>query len=98
MLPSPTPPPVVERKRYECPALPKGWIREELIRRTGLSAGKADVVYYAPNGKKIKSKPQLSRLLGDTFDLSGFDFQTGKVNSLLLRNKNRKPKVQIDYR
>ena len=36
----------VERKRFECHALPKGWIREEVVRRTGLSAGKVDVCYY----------------------------------------------------
>ncbi len=62
---------IIERKKYECLSLPKGWIREEIIRKTGLSAGKADVIYYSPNGKKFKSKPQLSRYLGDSFDLSG---------------------------
>lgn len=95
MLPSP---PIVERVKFPCPALPKGWIREEIIRKTGLSAGKVDVVYYSPNQKKFKSKPQLSRYLGDSFDLAGFDFQTGKVNSLLIKNRNRKPKVPIDYK
>jgi len=90
-------PQLLERKKYEVAALPKGWVREEIIRRTGLSAGKADVVYYSPNGKKFKTKPQLSRYLGDSFDLSGFDFQTGKVNSLLIKNKNKKPKAPIDY-
>jgi len=89
--------PIVEKKKFECPCLPKGWIREEIIRKTGLSAGKIDVVYYSPNGKKFKTKPQLSRYLGDSFDLSGFDFQTGKVNNLLIKNKNKKPKAQIDY-
>nr|CAG4638663.1 EOG090X0BDJ [Cyclestheria hislopi] len=85
----------VERKRYECNALPKGWQREEVIRRTGLSAGKVDVFYYSPNGKKFRSKPQLVRYLGDSVDLATFDFRTGKVNSILLR-KNRK-KTQPDY-
>jgi len=90
---------IVERKKSDCPALPKGWTREEQVRKTGLSAGmKADVVYYSPNGKKFKTKPQLSRYLGDSFDLSGFDFQSGKINNLLIRNKNKKPKTpQIDY-
>lgn len=85
----------VERKRFECHALPKGWIREEVVRRTGLSAGKVDVCYYSPSGKKFRSKPQLVRHMGTAIDLTTFDFRTGKVNSALLR-KNRK-KIQSDY-
>nr|CAG4644215.1 EOG090X0BDJ [Lepidurus arcticus] len=89
--------PLFERKRYECPALPKGWQREELVRKSGLSAGRIDVFYYSPNGKKFRTKPQLARYLGDTIDLATFDFRTGKVNSGLLR-KNRKQKgSQYDY-
>lgn len=36
----------IERKRSDCSALPKGWQREEVTRKTGLSAGKVDVFYY----------------------------------------------------
>ncbi|KAK1342940.1 hypothetical protein QTO34_015708 [Cnephaeus nilssonii] len=36
----------MERKRWECPALPQGWEREEVPRRSGLSAGHRDVFYY----------------------------------------------------
>ncbi|KAH9370371.1 hypothetical protein HPB48_006711 [Haemaphysalis longicornis] len=81
----------------ECPALPKGWRREEVIRRTGLSAGKVDVYYYSPGGKKFRSKPQLARFLGDAIDLSTFDFRTGKINSLLLRKSRRQRGTQFDY-
>ena len=35
-----------ERKRYECSFLPHGWKREELCRKSGISAGKIDVLYY----------------------------------------------------
>lgn len=107
-----------DRKRFECNALPKGWTREEVVRRTGLSAGTKDIFYYryslvdfdccrftdnnwfvsfpfySPNGKKFRSKPQLVRYLGDTVDLTTFDFKTGKINAILLR-KNRK-KAQPD--
>ncbi|XP_037949797.1 methyl-CpG-binding domain protein 2 isoform X1 [Teleopsis dalmanni] len=69
----------IERKRVECNSLPKGWQREEIIRKSGISAGKMDVCYYSPTGRKIESKPQLARQLGDAFDLSTFDFQTGKI-------------------
>lgn len=36
----------IERKKSDCSALPKGWQREEVLRKTGLSAGKVDVYYY----------------------------------------------------
>jgi hypothetical protein len=87
---------ILERKKYECTALPKGWVREEVVRKTGLSAGKIDVCYYSPGGKKFRSKPQLARYLGESVDLSTFDFRTGKVNNLLLR-KNKKQRTQFDY-
>ncbi|XP_053669149.1 methyl-CpG-binding domain protein 3 [Anopheles marshallii] len=69
----------IERKRNDCVALPKGWQREEVLRKTGLSAGKVDVYYYSPSGKRIESKPQLARALGDTIDLSTFDYQAGRI-------------------
>uniref|UniRef100_A0A1A9WDE4 MBD domain-containing protein n=1 Tax=Glossina brevipalpis TaxID=37001 RepID=A0A1A9WDE4_9MUSC len=68
----------IERKRVDCNALPKGWQREEVLRKSGISAGKVDVYYYSPTGKRIDTKPQLSRHLGDAIDISSFDFQKGK--------------------
>ncbi|KAI1301177.1 Methyl-CpG-binding domain protein 2 [Halotydeus destructor] len=79
-------------------ALPKGWKREENVRRSGLSAGKIDVCYYSPNGIKFKTKPQLARYLGDMVDLSSFDFRTGKINATLLRSKAKKYKSGHDFR
>uniref|UniRef100_A0A8B9HFN6 Methyl-CpG binding domain protein 2 n=1 Tax=Astyanax mexicanus TaxID=7994 RepID=A0A8B9HFN6_ASTMX len=80
----------MERKRVDCPALPPGWKKEEVIRKSGLSAGKSDVYYYSPTGKKFRSKPQLSRYLGNTVDLGCFDFRTGKMMpSKLQKNKQR---------
>ncbi|XP_026781053.1 methyl-CpG-binding domain protein 3a isoform X1 [Pangasianodon hypophthalmus] len=78
----------MERKRWECSALPNGWKREEVTRKSGLSAGKSDVYYFSPTGKKFRSKPQLARYLGNSMDLSSFDFRTGKMIMSKL-NKNR---------
>ncbi|XP_050085597.1 uncharacterized protein LOC126571276 [Anopheles aquasalis] len=33
----------------------------------------------SPTGKKIESKPQLARALGDTIDLSTFDYPAGRI-------------------
>ena len=35
-----------EKQRFECPNLPKGWMREIVMRKSGLSAGRSDVYYY----------------------------------------------------
>ncbi|XP_065518783.1 methyl-CpG-binding domain protein 2-like [Lathamus discolor] len=84
--------------RMECPALPPGWKKEEVIRKSGLSAGKSDVYYFSPSGKKFRSKPQLARFLGNAVDLSSFDFRTGKMmpgkaqkNKQRLRNEALNP-------
>lgn len=42
----------------------------------------------SPTGKKFRSKPQLARYLGNSMDLSTFDFRTGKMLISKL-NKNR---------
>ncbi|XP_063232688.1 methyl-CpG-binding domain protein 3 isoform X2 [Bacillus rossius redtenbacheri] len=86
-----------EKRKFECTALPKGWQREEVPRKTGLSAGKIDVYYYSPDGKKFRSKPQLARYLGNTLDLATFDFRSGKVNSLLMRKNKKQRGTQFDY-
>ncbi|XP_054982691.1 methyl-CpG-binding domain protein 3 isoform X1 [Sorex araneus] len=83
----------MERKRWECPALPQGWEREEVPRRSGLSAGHRDVFYYSPSGKKFRSKPQLARYLGGSMDLSTFDFRTGKM----LMSKVNKSRQRVRY-
>lgn len=38
----------IEKTKYECAALPKRWQpREDVLRKTGLSVGKVDVMYYS---------------------------------------------------
>ncbi|XP_043213517.1 methyl-CpG-binding domain protein 2-like isoform X2 [Amphibalanus amphitrite] len=85
-----------ERKRYECSFLPHGWKREELCRKSGISAGKIDVLYYSPSGKKYRSKPELARALGNAVDLTYFDFQTGKMSSAK-KDLRMKKTAQVDY-
>jgi len=50
------------------------------------AATQPEVVYYSPKGNRVRSKAEMARLLGDQYDLTAFDFQTGKINPLLLRS------------
>ncbi|KAM9664578.1 sp110 nuclear body protein isoform 1-T1 [Trichechus inunguis] len=68
-------------KRMDCAALPPGWKREEVIRKSGRSAGKSDIYYFSPSGEKFRSKLQLARYLRNTVDLSNFNFRTGKMDA-----------------
>jgi len=77
--------------RSEAPALPKGWIREEVPRSAGGISGsqKSDIYYISPRGKKIRSKPELMKILGEHYDLSTFDYRTGKMNSDLAKTNGK---------
>jgi len=66
-------------RRSAAIGLPNGWVREVVERRNGLSAGKSDVYYFSPQGKKFRSKPELVRHFKNTFDLSMFDYRSGKM-------------------
>ena len=37
--------------------------------------GGVDVVYYSPRGHRVRTKAEMSKLLGDQYDLTPFDFQ-----------------------
>ena len=77
----------IKKSRSECATLPRGWIREEVSRRSGLSVGRTDVYYYSPSGKKFRSKQELIKQLGDQLDLSTFDYSSGKLNASLIRTR-----------
>ena len=44
---------------------------------------KADVYYISPSGKRIRSKPELLKILGEHYDLATFDYHSGKINPAL---------------
>lgn len=81
---------MMDKIRTSVTALPKGWVREVVIRKSGASAGKSDVYYYSPDGKKCRSKPQMAQYLPDDFDLENFDFRVGKYVDNGRRVKKRK--------
>uniref|UniRef100_G1PEY9 Methyl-CpG binding domain protein 2 n=1 Tax=Myotis lucifugus TaxID=59463 RepID=G1PEY9_MYOLU len=64
--------------------------KEILFKKSCLAQITKDNYDYSPSGKKFRSKPQLARYLGNTVDLSSFDFRTGKMMpSKLQKNKQR---------
>ena len=52
---------------------------------------------YSPSGERYRSKPQLVRALGDNFDLSCFDFRTGKILQSAIRKSKRHRAGSYDY-
>ena len=81
-------------ERSACLALGPGWIREVVFRSTCSASGqKYDVYYRGPIGKRVRSKPELVRLVGDSVDLTMFEYCTGTINPNLAQNK--KPKNVI---
>merc|ERR1712150_144514 len=79
-----------DKVRTSVTNLPKGWVREVVVRKNGASAGKSDIYYYSPGGKKCRSKPQMAQYLPDEFDLENFDFRDGKNVDTSKRVKKRK--------
>jgi len=80
----PQPPPLPQ-------PLPKGWKREEVVRKKGLGAGVVDIVYYenAAPEKKFRSKLQLQRHFGEKHDMSLLDFRTGKLAQHVYKKHRR---------
>lgn len=55
------------------------------------------VLFFSPDAKKVRSKPQLARELGDGFDLSAFDFRTGRMIHSALRKSKRQKGSPYDF-
>ena len=52
---------------------------------------------YSPNGMKCRSKPELARILGKNFDLSSFDYRSGRVLQSAIRKSKRLKGSSYDY-
>ncbi|XP_062975629.1 methyl-CpG-binding domain protein 1-like [Elgaria multicarinata webbii] len=61
----------------DCPSLGPGWQRREVLRKNGTRPGQSDTYYISPRGEKIRSRVELTRLLGCSRDLTDFDFKKG---------------------
>jgi len=66
-------------QRVECEGLPKGWLFESVVRKSGQSAGKSDAYYFSPSGQKCRTKAQIAQLLPEGYCMDNLDFKTGKL-------------------
>ncbi|XP_071981193.1 uncharacterized protein [Engystomops pustulosus] len=71
----------------EWPILGPGWKRRTVTRKSGASTGQSDTYYQSPTGQRFRSRNELSKFLGDSVDLSCFDFKSGTI----LPEDKRKP-------
>ncbi|CAI9580676.1 unnamed protein product [Staurois parvus] len=74
------------------PLLGPGWKRRTAVRKSGQSCGHSDTYYQSPTGQRFRSKPELSKFLGESVDLSCFNFKHGTLIPLEKRKKNKKKK------
>ncbi|XP_069799442.1 methyl-CpG-binding domain protein 1-like isoform X2 [Dendropsophus ebraccatus] len=79
------------------PILGPGWKRRTAVRKSGASSGQSDTYYQSPTGVRFRSRNELAKYLGDSVDLSWFDFKRGVVlpsdKRKPLRNSRRSPKT-----
>ncbi|XP_063792178.1 methyl-CpG-binding domain protein 1 isoform X2 [Pseudophryne corroboree] len=73
------------------PILGPGWMRRTVTRKSGASCGQSDTYYQSPTGKRFRSKTEMWKFLGDSVDLSMFDFKNGTVIPLEKRRTPKKP-------
>ena len=73
---------------------------ESVMFTTSRPMGKRSVwtvlTYLRRCDNQVRSKPELIKLLGDTVDLSTFDYSTGTMNSTLIKPRGRMPKTAKD--
>lgn len=51
---------------------------------------------FRPDGSKFRTKAQMARFLGESVDLTSFDYRTGEINSLLLRKGKRQKNSSLE--
>ena len=67
-----------------------------VLRSTKWKKGNSKSSPFNSMNVQVRSKPELIKLLGDTVDLSTFDYSTGTMNSTLIKPRGRKPNTAKD--
>ncbi|CAH1379510.1 hypothetical protein MTP99_003328 [Tenebrio molitor] len=87
----------IEKTKYECAALPKRWQRDDMLRKTGLSVGKVDVMYYSRGVRNDASLVPPIRQTASIFKqpVTVYKTQESKVKSDYKNGNQEKPKQLI---
>ncbi|KAF2905529.1 hypothetical protein ILUMI_00643 [Ignelater luminosus] len=87
----------IEKTKYECAALPKRWQREDMLRKTGLSVGKVDVMYYSRGVRNDASLVPPIRQTASIFKqpVTVYKTQEGRVKTDFKHGTQEKPKQLI---
>lgn len=84
----------IEKTKYDCATLPKRWQREDVLRKTGISVGKVDVMYY---GRGVRNDASLVPPIRQTASIfkqpvTVYKTQESKVKTDLKHGVQEKPK------
>lgn len=76
----------MDSKDKKC-TIPKGWKREEIVRKKGIHKGKIDVYITSPSGKLFRSKKELAKYIDEkklVYKIEDFNFSVKKTNQNFL--------------
>lgn len=85
----------IEKTKYDCSTLPKRWHqREDILRKTGISVGKTDVMYY---GRSVRNDASLVPPIRQTASIfkqpvTLYKTQESKVKTDFKHGTQEKPK------
>lgn len=87
----------IEKTKYDCATLPKRWQREDVLRKTGLSVGKVDVMYYSRGVRNDASLVPPIRQTASIFKqpVTVYKTQESKVKTDFKHGTQEKPKQLI---
>lgn len=87
----------IEKTKYECSSLPKRWQKEDMLRKTGISVGKMDVMYYSRGVRNDASLVPPIRQTASIFKqpVTVYKTQESKVKSDYKNGNQEKPKQLI---
>lgn len=84
----------IEKTKYECASLPKRFQRDDVLKKTGISVGKVDVMYYSRGVRNDASLVPPIRQTASIFKqpVTVYKTQEGRVKTDFKHGTQEKPK------